>query len=272
MVLYIPCLSYAEEWYIGKQIKNITYEGIDLSQIVDTDNVIKPHIGNNFSSELVYAITNEIADAMRDAGNFDYEIGVSVIPSDDEYSALILHYTFTDIRGMKVENFAFPQKDYDKEINWDETSLQGKLGAMMITEQRIYGESIEFTGLVEKNKVRKPRMFIREDENSTIYYFFGFYRLYDENCFIQVKLKLLDERIFYDMELPADIFDCLDISADEQKYFRENNYFMNGFEGKGTDELGEYTKTTRIFFNKDGEIIQSMRNWYLMLLSAITNY
>ncbi|HPE36572.1 MAG TPA: POTRA domain-containing protein, partial [Spirochaetales bacterium] len=75
----------APDWYQGKTIKDIRFEGLEVVAITDLDDLIKEYKGSAFSDDLW-------EDLLARVYSLDYfdQISPEAVPSDASYSAVII--------------------------------------------------------------------------------------------------------------------------------------------------------------------------------------
>ncbi len=89
LIIFFACSLFAQEnWFYGKKIKKVTFEGLKTLTSTDLDSVTGQYIGKEFSDE-VYA---DFLGSLFSLEYFD-DISTSVLPYDTEKSACILQFS-----------------------------------------------------------------------------------------------------------------------------------------------------------------------------------
>ncbi len=81
----------AEDWYIGKPIKDITFEGLKHVKAAELEGVIDPYVGRLFNDNLFW----ELQGRLYALEYFDL-ISPSAVPADPEGSAVIIKFKVTE--------------------------------------------------------------------------------------------------------------------------------------------------------------------------------
>ena len=115
LILFACSLFAQENWFYGKKIKKVTFEGLKTLTSTDLDSVTGQYIGKEFSDE-VYA---DFLGSLFSLEYFD-DISTSVLPYDTEKSACILQFTVIErptIVGLKFTgNTKISATDLKEEI------------------------------------------------------------------------------------------------------------------------------------------------------------
>jgi len=87
LILLISSVFAQSDWFYGKKIKKITFDGLKSLTSVDLESVTNQYVGKEFSDELY-------AEVLSDLFALDYfdNISTSVLPIDAEKSACILNF------------------------------------------------------------------------------------------------------------------------------------------------------------------------------------
>ena len=87
LILLISSVFAQSDWFYGKKIKKITFDGLKSLTSVDLESVTNQYVGKEFSDELY-------AEVLSDLFALDYfdNISTSVLPFDAEKSACILNF------------------------------------------------------------------------------------------------------------------------------------------------------------------------------------
>lgn len=86
-ILFVSSLFAQEDWFYGKTIKKITFDGLKSLTSTDLSYVTNDYIGQEFSDELY----SDILSKLFSLEYFD-NISTSVLPADTENSACILNF------------------------------------------------------------------------------------------------------------------------------------------------------------------------------------
>ncbi|MDR2468633.1 MAG: outer membrane protein assembly factor BamA [Spirochaetaceae bacterium] len=83
-----PGTTGSRDWYQGKPIRSITFEGLKSVKSTDLDGVIEPYIGKKYTDELFW----ELQGRLYELEFFD-QISPSARPADDKGSEVLLRFT-----------------------------------------------------------------------------------------------------------------------------------------------------------------------------------
>jgi outer membrane protein insertion porin family len=90
----------ADDWYVGKPIKDITFDGLKHVKASELEGVIQPYIGRLFKDDLFW----ELQGRLYALEYFDV-ITPSAVPANPEGSAVIIKFTVTEKPVVSKINF-----------------------------------------------------------------------------------------------------------------------------------------------------------------------
>ena len=88
LFLLVSSVFAQSDWFYGKKIKKVTFEGLKTLTASDLDSVTNQYIGKEFSDELY----SEFLGNLFSLEYFD-NISTSVLPYDTEQTACILQFS-----------------------------------------------------------------------------------------------------------------------------------------------------------------------------------
>ncbi len=94
LILFSAAFAFAQQesdWYMGKPIKDITFEGLNHIEMNELEGVIEPYIGRIFNDELFWELQGRIY-----ALEFFDMISPSAVPADQAGSAVVLKFVVTE--------------------------------------------------------------------------------------------------------------------------------------------------------------------------------
>ncbi|MDR2097959.1 MAG: outer membrane protein assembly factor BamA, partial [Spirochaetaceae bacterium] len=87
----VPAFSQDDEWYVGKPIEKITFQGLNHVRLSDLEGVTEQYVAKTFTDELFWELTGQLY-----ALELFEEINPSAIPGDPLGSTVIVHFTVTE--------------------------------------------------------------------------------------------------------------------------------------------------------------------------------
>ncbi len=81
----------SENWYYGKPIKSISFEGLKNINPVELDGITSPFIGRDFSDEVYFDLLEKIYSL-----EFFDEVNPVALPADPKYESVILKFSVTE--------------------------------------------------------------------------------------------------------------------------------------------------------------------------------
>ena len=135
LILLISSVFAQSDWFYGKKIKKITFEGLKSLTSVDLESVTNQYIGKDFSDELY-------AEVLSDLFALDYfdNISTSVLPTDAEKSACILNFIVEEKPLVASLKFVGNKKVSATELKDTITIAKGDIyisSTVLLDERRI---------------------------------------------------------------------------------------------------------------------------------------
>lgn len=132
LIGFVTSLFAQEDWFYGKKIKKVNYQGLKTLTSTDLDSVTNQYIGKDFSDE----VYSEFLGSLFALEYFD-DISTSVLPYDVEQSACILQFTVVEKPTVVGLKFIGNKKISATEIK-DEISL--KKGDIYVASNQLLDE------------------------------------------------------------------------------------------------------------------------------------
>lgn len=212
----VSTLQQSGDWYQGKQIKNIYFEGIKSVRLNDLEGIIDPYIGRNWTDELFW----ELQGRLYELEYFD-KITPSVQPANETGSEIILKFIVKERPVVNRIDFSGNSKLRSSELRDVITSKANDVfnqTKVRIDEQALVGKYIEkgFPDAVVSSETRTNKdtsitvaFIIKEGERVTIkkINFEGNQRFSSNTLKNQLSLsekKLLKDGAFQEAKLLAD--------------------------------------------------------------------
>jgi outer membrane protein insertion porin family len=96
----VSAFAQDDEWYIGKPIENITFEGLHHVKMSDLEGVTEQYIAKTFTDELFWELTGQLY-----ALELFEVINPSAVPADPLGSSVIIHFSVVERPFVSSINF-----------------------------------------------------------------------------------------------------------------------------------------------------------------------
>ncbi|MCQ2981478.1 MAG: outer membrane protein assembly factor BamA [Treponemataceae bacterium] len=135
-LLFLLCgtlFAQAEDWYYGKTIKKISFSGCKVISSVELDGVVAPFKGQTFTDENWMDLLNRVY-----ALDYFDDINVSLEPSDDSYSQVIIKFSVIEKPVIASIRFEGNDKVHNTELREAITLKKGDIfvGTKVLVDER----------------------------------------------------------------------------------------------------------------------------------------
>ena len=91
------------DWYTGKPVKDISFEGLKNVSPADLEGVTKPYKGKTFTDELYWEVLQKVY-----ALDFFSDVNTVAIPGDSQSNSVIIRFIVTErpvIRSLTLNGY-----------------------------------------------------------------------------------------------------------------------------------------------------------------------